>query len=123
MTYQVTPDAEAVPASEIRPALFESQLVPDQPDPGQARWNVSYGEDTFTLVDAYAFEPSIGELDTHLWSEGRHEQAWTMLGANRKVMHGINGVAFAVWGHPTRRVCASLATSTPGMVAYTPCAP
>ena len=104
VTYQVTPDAAAVSATEIRPALFESQPVPDQPDPGQARWNVSYGEDTFTLVDAYAFEPSIGELDTHLWSEGRHEQAWTMLGANRKVMHGINGVAFAVWAPNAKSV-------------------
>lgn len=104
VTYQFTPDAPTQPAEEIRPGLFESPAQPDQPDPGQARWNVSYGDDTFTLVDAYAFEPSIGELDTHLWSEGRHEQAWTILGANRKTMHGINGVAFAVWAPNAKAV-------------------
>lgn len=104
VTYQFTPEAPAQPAEEIRPGLFESPAQPEQPDPGQARWNVSYGDDTFTLVDAYAFEPSIGELDTHLWGEGRHEQAWTILGANRKTMHGINGVAFAVWAPNAKAV-------------------
>ncbi|WP_336249926.1 1,4-alpha-glucan branching protein GlgB [Stomatohabitans albus] len=95
--YHVTPDAAPVAATERHPGLFESPFFDDQPNPGQARWQVHYGDDVFTLVDPYAFEPTIGELDRYLWGEGRHEEAWTMLGANRRTLHGISGIAFAVW--------------------------
>lgn len=103
--YQPTPESPLVAALEIRPALFETAPMADQPNPGQARWQVHYGPDqVFTLVDPYAFEPSLGEMDIHLWQEGRHEQVWTVLGANRRTMHGINGVSFAVWAPNAKAV-------------------
>ena len=43
--------------------------------------------------DPYRHLPTLGELDLHLIGEGRHEQLWTVLGAQPKG----EGVAFAVW--------------------------
>src|SRR5271168_5564072 len=35
-----------------------------------------------TIRDAYAFLPTIGSLDLHLWNEGRHLQIYEKLGAH-----------------------------------------
>ncbi|MFE3648239.1 1,4-alpha-glucan branching protein GlgB [Streptomyces sp. NPDC059152] len=37
--------------------------------------------------------PSLGELDLHLFGEGRHEQLWQVMGAHP----GATGTSFAVW--------------------------
>jgi 1,4-alpha-glucan branching enzyme len=50
--------------------------------------------------DPYRFPPTVGELDLHLISEGRHERLWTVLGA--RVRDG--GVGFAVWAPSARGV-------------------
>src|SRR4051794_37989275 len=34
---------------------------------------------TFTARDPYSFLPTMGELDLHLWGEGRHEKAYDRL--------------------------------------------
>jgi 1,4-alpha-glucan branching enzyme len=59
---------------------------------------VSYpAGDSYVLRDPYAFLPTIGELDVHLASLGRHEELYARLGAHRRVVAGAEGVAFAVW--------------------------
>jgi 1,4-alpha-glucan branching enzyme len=51
--------------------------------------------------DPYRYLPTVGELDQHLFREGRHETLWTVLGA--RVRHysspqgDITGTSFAVW--------------------------
>jgi 1,4-alpha-glucan branching enzyme len=50
-----------------------------------------------TVHDPYSFLPTVGELDQHLWNEGRHERIFEKLGAHVREMKGISGVAFAVW--------------------------
>ena len=51
--------------------------------------------------DPYRFAPTLGELDRHLFNEGRHEQLWTVLGAHVHRYGGplgeVVGVSFAVW--------------------------
>lgn len=53
------------------------------------------------VADAYHFLPSLGELDIHLVSEGRHERLWEVLGANvhtyQTSLGAVRGTAFAVW--------------------------
>jgi 1,4-alpha-glucan branching enzyme len=56
--------------------------------------------DGVQLDDPYRHPPTVGELDLHLISEGRHERLWTVLGA--RVLRG--GVAFAVWAPNARGV-------------------
>ena len=36
--------------------------------------------DVHTVADAYRFLPTLGEVDLHLFAEGRHERLWEILG-------------------------------------------
>jgi 1,4-alpha-glucan branching enzyme len=56
------------------------------------------------LDDPYRFLPSIGELDQHLFNEGRHEQLWQALGARVRHYEGVDGTAFTVWAPHARGV-------------------
>ncbi|WP_422745846.1 1,4-alpha-glucan branching protein GlgB [Mycobacterium sp. WMMD1722] len=52
-------------------------------------------------ADAYRFLPTLGEVDLHLFSEGRHERLWEVLGAHPRTYTTpdgeVSGVSFAVW--------------------------
>ncbi|ROS27706.1 1,4-alpha-glucan branching protein GlgB [Cellulomonas sp. PhB150] len=72
------------------------------------RLEVTYGETTTTADDPYRFLPTVQELDRHLIREGRHEQLWTVLGANVHSYPGelgeVHGTSFAVWAPNARAV-------------------
>ena len=65
------------------------------------RLAVAYGGDKLPADDPYRFLPTLGDIDQHLISEGRHEELWNVLGAHVHVYESpngpIRGVAFAVW--------------------------
>jgi 1,4-alpha-glucan branching enzyme len=54
-----------------------------------------------TVADAYRFLPTLGEVDLHLFNEGRHERLWDVLGAHPRSFETadgvVDGVSFAVW--------------------------
>ena len=54
-----------------------------------------------TTADPYRFLPTLGEMDLHLFSEGRHERLWDVLGAHPRTYTTpdgpVDGVSFAVW--------------------------
>src|ERR1044072_3686566 len=56
---------------------------------------------THTVADAYRFLPTLGEMDLHLFAEGRHERLWEILGAHPRTFTTadgvVEGVSFAVW--------------------------
>ena len=52
---------------------------------------------TFTFRDPYAFAPTTGELDLHLFAEGKHEGVYNKLGAHVQKIDRVSGVSFAVW--------------------------
>jgi len=54
--------------------------------------------------DPYAFAPQVGDLDLHLFAEGRHLHAYRFLGAHPHVADGIDGVLFATWAPNAERV-------------------
>lgn len=54
--------------------------------------------------DPYAFGPALGDLDLHLFSEGRHFELAEALGANVVELDGVAGVRFAVWAPNAERV-------------------
>ena len=47
--------------------------------------------------DPYAFHPTFGEVDAHLFSKGVHYQLYEVLGARRCEHQGCTGTKFAVW--------------------------
>jgi len=46
----------------------------------------------------------LGEMDRHLFHEGRHWQLWQVLGAHAGVLDGKTGTRFAVWAPEARKV-------------------
>ncbi|MGW0162868.1 1,4-alpha-glucan branching protein GlgB [Mycobacterium sp. NPDC003323] len=54
-----------------------------------------------TVADPYRFLPTLGEIDLHLFAEGRHERLWEVLGAHPRTYGTpdgpVDGVSFAVW--------------------------
>ncbi len=94
------------PATHERSGVWVAVLpLPEVPD---YRVRVTYGDRTTTVDDPYRFLPTLGEMDTYLISEGRHEQLWKVLGAHLKHYPGelgeVDGVAFAVWAPSARAV-------------------
>src|SRR5256885_1267212 len=51
-----------------------------------------------------SFTPTVGELDLHLFGEGKHEHIYEKLGAHAMTHEGKRGVAFAVWAPNARGV-------------------
>jgi 1,4-alpha-glucan branching enzyme len=90
--------AGVLPASAAPPG--------DVPD---YRLEVAYaGGPPRVVDDPYRFLPTLGDVDVHLISEGRHELLWTVLGAH--VHHyptptgPVHGTSFAVWAPSARGV-------------------
>ena len=70
------------------------------------RLEVSYpgadgGPGVQNVADGYRFLPTLGEVDLHLFTEGRHERLWEILGAHPRSFTTpdgvVDGVSFAVW--------------------------
>ena len=53
--------------------------------------------DSTTAKAPQDFSPTLGELDLHLFGEGRHEHIYEKLGAHVSTHEGKRGVRFAVW--------------------------
>ena len=120
------PDAGGVVIRVLRPAARAVTAIPDGQSPIELRQihpggvfegtvegaelplhyqlDIDYGDGRFTIEDPYAFTPTIGELDQHLISEGRHEELYNRLGAHIKEHQGVTGTAFAVWAPSARAV-------------------
>ncbi|MEE2032878.1 1,4-alpha-glucan branching protein GlgB [Rhodococcus sp. CC-R104] len=85
-----------------------SALVP-QHDLADYRLVVTYPFDhTIVVADGYRFLPTLGELDRHLLTEGRHERLWEVLGAHPRFYDTpdgpVTGTSFAVWAPGARGV-------------------
>ncbi|NLG54774.1 MAG: 1,4-alpha-glucan branching enzyme, partial [Rhodococcus sp.] len=61
-----------------------------------------------TTAEGYTFLPALGELDLHLFGEGRHERLWEILGAHPRrydtASGPVEGVSFTVWAPGARGV-------------------
>lgn len=58
-----------------------------------------------TLVhDPYAFLPTFGEMDAHLFGRGVHYRLYEVMGARHCVHQGVDGYKFAVWAPGAKAV-------------------
>ena len=80
--------------------LFEGPVTDDTPYLLRIEWHGAVQE----TEDPYAFPPLLGDLDLHLFAEGRHFELASMLGANLQTVDGVEGVRFAVWAPNAERV-------------------
>ncbi len=93
----------AVEMTVLRPVgVFEA---PATADAGPYRLEASYdGGGTYVYDDPYRFWPTVGDVDLHLFGEGRHRHLWRALGAHVRTHEGAHGTAFAVWAPSARSV-------------------
>lgn len=93
------------PAADLAPSEVEGVFVGTlDAHPGPYRLRATRGDDTWEVVDPYAFGPVIGEQDEHYLSEGSHLRLWQVLGAHPITHEGVDGVHFAVWAPNAMRV-------------------
>ncbi|MGO3456049.1 1,4-alpha-glucan branching protein GlgB [Corynebacterium casei] len=89
---------DVVPMRNIGDDIFFAELAENE----DYRLRITYpAQPPRDIADGYRFLPTLGSLDLHLISEGRHERLWNVLGANLKTyaseLGEITGTAFAVW--------------------------
>ncbi len=98
----VLPDGTRYPMGHLHGGVF-SVLVPADLADGY-HLAVRYAADGPELAgdDPYRHLPTLGEMDLHLISEGRHEELWRALGA--RVSKDGTGTSFAVWAPSARGV-------------------
>ncbi len=51
----------------------------------------------FVMRDPYAFLPTLGNFDEHLFGEGKHTRLYDKLGSHVRTLGSARGVSFAVW--------------------------
>ncbi|HXD30693.1 MAG TPA: 1,4-alpha-glucan branching protein GlgB [Pyrinomonadaceae bacterium] len=77
--------------------LFEV-IIPKLSEIPAYQFQVSYpGDVTVQQRDAYSFLPTVGDLDLHLFAEGKHIKIYDRLGAHPGRLGQVSGVGFAVW--------------------------
>ncbi|MFH0411844.1 1,4-alpha-glucan branching protein GlgB [Corynebacterium sp. L4756] len=95
---------ELVTASEVLPMrnIGDDIFFAELEDNVDYRLRITYpAQPPRDVADGYRFLPTLGSLDLHLISEGRHERLWDVMGANIKTYDSelgeITGTAFSVW--------------------------
>ena len=83
--------------------LWEGPIDPTAPG---YKLEATYGDAGSGVVyeDPYRLWPTLGDLDLHLFNEGRHRRLWEVLGAHPRSHQGVAGTAFAVWAPNARAV-------------------
>src|ERR1051326_2011265 len=56
------------------------------------------------MKNAKNVPPTLGDIDLHLFGEGKHERIYEKLGAHCRTHEGKHGVSFAVWAPAADRV-------------------
>src|SRR3984893_12478873 len=87
-------------APAVPHGMFEGRVSSGQPYRLRIAWPGAVQE----TEDPYSFGPLLGELDLHLFNEGRHFHLAEALGAYVVTVEGIQGVRFAVWAPNAERV-------------------
>lgn len=85
-------------------AVFEWRGAPDALP---AHYRIIWRDDQHRehiAHDPYSFLPQIPDFDLHLFSSGKHQHAYRILGANIHEVAGVAGILFAVWAPNAERV-------------------
>jgi 1,4-alpha-glucan branching enzyme len=95
---------ERVEMSRLHPAGVFAGVVEGTTVPPYRLEATYHGDVTVAFDDPYSCWPTLGEMDLHLFGEGRHEELWRCLGANARMHQGLFGTSFAVWAPSARSV-------------------
>jgi 1,4-alpha-glucan branching enzyme len=95
-------DGAVLTALELRGehGLFESLALDRTP----YRLRIFWPDAVQETEDPYSFGLLLGDVDLHLFNEGRHFELAHCLGAQAMTIEGVAGVRFAVWAPNAKRV-------------------
>ncbi len=79
------------------------------------------GSPGFVFDDPYRHWPTLGDLDFHLFNEGRHRRLWEVLGAHPRTHEGVPA-PLSPSGRRMPKRSGWSASGTSGTAACTPCA-
>ncbi len=99
-------DMERIPNTDIFELALtkKKQVEKYHSTHGQLRWQQKGTDTLHKSISPYSFTPQIGELDLHLFGEGKHHYAYHFMGAHLKTIDGIEGCLFALWAPNLQRV-------------------
>jgi 1,4-alpha-glucan branching enzyme len=87
--------------AHVEHGLWQGALTDDAPYLLAITWPDGSVQE---IEDPYSFGFILGDLDLHLFSEGRHLGLGHVMGAQPRILDGVAGVAFSVWAPNARRV-------------------
>ena len=82
---------------KIHPSGLFELLLPGLTTVPEYRLQVHEAGRIQSFRDPYSFLPTLGDLDLHLFAEGRHEAIYDKLGSHVQKFGKDTGVSFAVW--------------------------
>ncbi len=88
------------PMRRVHPAGLYEAICPLNGQNGAPRYQLRVSEEggkKTTMHDPYSFPQLLTDYDLHLLNEGRHYRSYEKLGAQVRVIDGVEGVNFAVW--------------------------
>jgi 1,4-alpha-glucan branching enzyme len=98
-------EGERLQMVQVHPGgLWEAPLSPSAPGYRLEATFGTRGAPGLVYEDPYRLWPTLGDLDLHLFNEGRHRRLWEVLGAHPRSHEGVAGTAFAVWAPNARAV-------------------
>ncbi|MDH5472287.1 MAG: 1,4-alpha-glucan branching protein GlgB [Gammaproteobacteria bacterium] len=88
--------------------LFEITITKKQNEKLPEHYQLNWVEKTtgyqHQTISPYSFLPQIGDMDLHLFGEGRHWKIYQLLGSRLVTIDGVSGCQFAVWAPNVKRV-------------------
>ncbi len=93
-------ELERIPYTDLFVGKTTASQVPEH---YHLVWTDAAGREQ-RMQDPYTYSSLIGDLDLHLFGEGRHWHAYRILGAHPITIEGTSGVRFAVWAPAAARV-------------------
>jgi len=99
------PGAAGLPMARLAPEGFFEVAIPKQPKVFKYQLRATYpGGEIRQFFDPYCFLPTLSDQDLYLFNEGNEHRVYEKLGAHRRDLGGVAGVAFAVWAPAASRV-------------------
>ena len=92
------------PLGRLAPTMPQGLFVGRVSSTEPYRLRIVWPDAVQETEDPYSFGPLLGDLDLHLFNEGRHFELASHLGASVVTIDGISGVRFAVWAPNARAV-------------------
>ena len=70
----------------------------------QLKWQEKGSDASVEVYSPYSFLPQVGEMDIHLFNEGKHHHAYRFMGSHLKTIDGIEGCLFVLWAPNVKRI-------------------